>query len=348
MSRLATRNKADRATKGNAHRKRKMAEAFPPSSNGVGIAKLNPNSKTLPPLSMGQPQSNAASGSPSHQPSFQGSLVSGSQPPSFVRASSQPLAGLPTMDASKRVKLEQGAAASAPGSRPQPKSSRQPSVSKQAPNARRPGSSKQTSASRQSSEDAQTHTDRSSKQTASRQRSPPLADCVTSATASGPSDPVNRPEAPTAASVNPQQRSREAEEQVTFPFRIVKGKAAQPASSSGLIGSSSAADAAAATAAQPAASKPAVPAQPGGAHPQASAGAVSASVAGPEDNQAAASAGGENCMDALAEAAAAASEGSAASSSSHTDDDKDAAEILRDLHNSAGLPQNVSPNGGEL
>ena len=335
MSRLATVNKADRAIMGNAHRKRKMAEAFPSSSNAAGITKLNPNSKTLPPLSMGQPQANAASGSQLQQPSFQGSLVSAAQPPSFARATSQPPPGLPAMDARKRVKAESAAAMSAPGVSFQ-SASKHSSGSKQAPSAKRAATSKQASVSKQSSEDAQTRTDGSSRHTASRQASPPQADCVTSppaaqwdsaAAASGPQSAAHMP----------------PEQQVAFPFRIVKAKAAQPASSSGVIGHSSVTHMAAAG--QAAASGPAAPAA--AAAMQVS--AVSASTAKPEVNQAAVSVGGKNCMDALAEAAAAASEGSAASSSSreHTDDDKDAAEILRDLHNSAERPQNITPEAGQ-
>ena len=334
MSRLATENKADRAIMGNAHRKRKMAEAFPSGSNAAGITKLNPNSKTLPPLSMGQPQANAASGSQLQHPSFQGSLVSSAQPPSFARATAQPPPGLPAMDARKRVKAESAAAMSAPGVSFQ-SASKQSSGSKQAPGAKR-AASKQASVSKQSSEDAQTRTDGSSRHTASREPSPPRADCATSppnvqcdtaAAASG---------AQPAADLLPQQ-------QVAFPFRIVKAKAVQPASSSGVIGTSSVTHMV--TAGQAAPSGPAAPAA--AAATQVS--AVSASTAKPEVNQAAVSVGGENCMDALAEAAAAASEGSAASSSSreHTDDDKDAAEILRDLHNSAERPQNISPDAGQ-
>ena len=325
MSRLATENKAGRATKGNTHRKRKMAEAFPPAATSVGIAKLNPNSKTLPPLSMGQPQSNTAPGSQLQQPSFQGSLVSASQPVSFVRSNSQPPPGLPSMNAKKRVKVESAAAVSAPGVSFQ-SGSKQSTGSKQALGAKRAGPIKQTSGSRQSSEDAQTRTDGSSKPAASRHPSPPPADSVDSAAA-------HRIAASGAAPQTQQATLAPEEEQVTFPFRIVKAKTAQPAGSSGHIGNSSVAHTAAV---QPAASKPAMPAA-----------AVSASVAKPADTPAAASVGGDNCMNALAEAAAAASEGSAASSSSHTDDDKDAAEILRDLHNSAGLPQNISPDASE-
>ena len=336
MSRLATENKADRATMGNAHRKRKMAEAFPSSSNAVGITKLNPNSKTLPPLSMGQPQANAASGSQLQQPSFQGSLVSAAQPPSFARSTSQLLPGLPAMDARKRVKAESAAALSAPGVSFQ-SASKHSSGSKQAGSGRRAGTSKQASVSRQSSEDAQTRTDGSSRHTGSRQPSPQQADCVTSPpAANGPSStPAAAPGLQPAAQMLDQQ-------QVTFPFRIVKANAAQPASSSGLIGNSSVTHNG--TARQATASEAAPTAA---AVTQVS--AVSASTAKPEVNQAAVSVGGQNCMDALAEAAAAASEGSAASSSSreHTDDDKDAAEILRDLHNSAGRPHNTTPDGGE-
>ena len=89
------------------------------------------------------------------------------------------------------------------------------------------------------------------------------------------------------------------------------------------------------------------PAAPAAAATQVS--AVSASTAKPEVNQAAMSMDGENCMEALAEAAAAASEGSAASSSSreNSDDDKDAAEILRDLHNSAERLHNLAPDAGQ-
>ena len=335
MSRLATENKADRASMGNAHRKRKMAEAFPSSSNAVGITKLNPNSKTLPPLSMGQPQANAASGSQLQHPSFQGSLVSAAQPPNFMRATSQPPLGLPAMDARKRVKAESAAAMSAPGVSFQ-SASKQSSGSKQAPSAKRAATSKQASVSKQSSEDAQTRTDGSSRHTASSEPSPPHADCVTS-------PPAAKAHSGTAAAVSGAQPAAHMppEQNVAFPFRIVKAKAVQPASSSGVIGNSLVTHM---TAGQAAASGSAVPAA---AATQVS--AVSAPTAKPDVNQAAVSVGGENCMDALAEAAAAASEGSAASSSSHehTDDDKDAAEILRDLHNSAERPQNVTPAAGQ-
>lgn len=322
MSRLATENKADRAIMGNAHRKRKMAEAFPSGSNAVGITKLNPNSKTLPPLSMGQPQANAASGSQLPHPSFQGSLVSAAQPPSFARATSQPPPGLPAMDARKRVKAET-AALSAPGVSFR-SAGKQSSGSKQAPGAKGAATSKQASVSKQSSEDAQTRTEGSSRHTASRELSPPRADCVTS--------PPNV-ECDTAAAASGAQPAAHMlpQQQVAFPFRILKAKAVQPASSSGVIGTSSATHMV--TAGQAAPSGPAAP----------------ASTPKPEVNQAAVSVGGKNCMDALAEAAAAASEGSAASSSSreHTDDDKDAAEILRDLHNSAERPQNITRDAGQ-
>ena len=328
MSRLATENKAGRATKGNAHRKRKMAEALPPTTNGVGIAKLNPNSKTLQPLSMGQPQSNVAPGSQLQQPSFQGSLVSANQPVSFVRSNSQLPPGLPSMHAKKRFKVESAATVNAPGVSFQ-------SGSKQALGAKQAGPIKQSSGSRQSSEDAQTHTDGSSKPAASRHPSSLPADSVDSAAVHGIA-------AAGAAPQTQQATQGPEEQQVAFPFRIVTAKAAQPAGSSRCIGNTLVTRTAAA-AEQPAAPKPAMPTA---ASSRAPASAVSASMAKPGDTQAAASVGGENCMDALAEAAAAASEGSAASSSSHTDDDKDAAEILRDLHNSAGLPQNISPDAG--
>lgn len=336
MSRLATENKADRATKGNAHRKRKMAEAFPPSSNAVGITKLNPNSKTLPPLSMGQPQSNAGSGAQLQQPSFQGSLVSAAQQASFTRTTSQPPSGLPVTDASKRIKAESTAAMSAPGVSFQ-SASKQSTGSKQAPGTKRAGTSKQASGSRQSSGDAQTRTDGSSRHTASRQPSLALADCVTSPAAAHA--PLS-----TAAALDSQAAAQMAQEQqVAFPFRIVKAKLAQPASSSGMNGNSSVMHTEATG--QAAASRPAAPA----AAAAVQMSSLSASTVKPEVMQAV-SVGGENCMDALAEAAAAASEGSAASSSSreHTDDDKDAAEILRDLHNSAERPQTISPDAGEF
>lgn len=338
MSRLATENKADRATKGNAHRKRKMAEAFPPSSNAVGITKLNPNSKTLPPLSMGQPQPNAASGSQLQQPSFQGSLVSAAQAPSFAHAASQPPSSLPAMDASKRIKAESAAAMSAPGISFQ-SASKQSTGSKQAPSTRRAGTSKQASFSRQSSGDAPTRTDGSSRHTASRQPTPPLADCVTSPLAAVlPPGSAVAPGLQAAAQM-PQ------EQQVAFPFRIVKAKAAQPASSAVMTDKSSVMHTEATG--QAAASKSAAPAAAAAAAVKQLSG-VSACTVKAEVDQAV-SVGGENCMDALAEAAAAASEGSAASSSSreHTDDDKDAAEILRDLHNSAERPQNITPDAGE-
>ena len=327
MSRLATENKADRATMGNAHRKRKMAEAFPSSSNAVGITKLNPNSKTLPPLSMGQPQANAASGSQLQRPSFQGSFVSAAQPPNFARANSQPPLGLPAMDARKRVKAESAAAMGAPGLSFQ-SASKQSSGGKQAPSAKEAATSKQASVSKQSSEDAQTCTDGSSRRPASREPSSPQADCVISPPAVSGAQP--------AAHMPPEQH-------VVFPFRIVKAKAAQPASSSGVIGNSSVTHMV--KAGQAAASGSAAPAA--AAATQVS--AVSVPTAKTEVNQAAVSVGGENCMNALAEAAAAASEGSAASSSSreHTDDDKDAAEILRDLHNSAERPPNTTLDAGQ-
>lgn len=337
MSRLATEHKADRAVMGNAHRKRKMAEAFPSSSNAPAITKLNPNSKTLPPLSMGQPQANAASGSQLQQPSFQGSLVSAPQQPSFARATSHPLPGLPAMDARKRVrKAESASAMSAPGVSVQ-SAGKQSSGSKLAPSAKRASSSKQASVSKQSSGDAQTRTEDSSRHTALRQPSPLQADCVTSP----PAADVQL--GSTATAVGPQPAAHmQQEQQVAFPFRIVKAKTAQPASSSDVMAKSSVTHMV--TAGHAAARAPGAPAA---AATQVS--AVSAFTAKPEVNQAAVSMDGENCMEALAEAAAAASEGSAASSSSrnHTDDDKDAAEILRDLHNSAERPHNLAPDAGQ-
>lgn len=336
MSRLATEHKADRASMGNAHRKRKMAEAFPSSSNAPAITKLNPNSKTLPPLSMGQPQGNAASGSQLQQPSFQGSLVSAAQQPSFARATSHPLPGLPAMDSRKRVKAESSAAMSAPGVSVQ-SAGKQSSGSMLAPSARKASSSKQASVGKQSPGDAQTHTEDSSRHTALRQTSPLQADCVTSP----PAADVQLGSTAAAAGTQPAAHMPQ-EQQVAFPFRIVKAKTAQPASSSDMMAKSVATHMV--TAGQAAACGPAAPAA---AATQVS--AVSASTAKPEVDQAAVSMDGENCMEALAEAAAAASEGSAASSSSreHSDDDKDAAEILRDLHNSAERPHNLAPDAGQ-
>lgn len=348
MSRLATEHKADRATKDNPHRKRKSAEAFP-ANNGVGITKLNPNSKILPPLSMGQ-QTKSASAGPSaqQQPSFQGSLVSAAQPQSSMHRQhsgsqlslQQPQHGL---KARKRVKLEQASAANSdPQAYAQAAASKQTSGSRQTSGTKITAASKQRSGSRQSSDDAQTNTEGASQHMGAHQSNQQLTndDTVTSAAASRAT--ASLPEASLAQHA-PQVPP---EQQVSFPFRLLVPKAAHPA-----VGlSSSALDSHSAAphppSAMPAAAQSAQAAtQAAGSQPSAWASAVQ------HDGSAhTASADGDNCMAALAEAAAAASEGSAASSSSlvNSDDDQDAAAILRDLQHGAGRAQHLSPSEGEL
>ena len=349
MSRLATEHKADRATKDNPHRKRKSAEAFP-SNTGVAIAKLNPNSKTLPPLSMGQQNKSASAGpSSQQQPTFQGSLVSAAQAHSSMHR--QHSGSQPTLeqaqngkDARKRVKVEQRAAANSG-----PQAGLQASFSRQTSGSKQTTASKQRSGSRQSSDDAQTHTEVGSQHLTSRQSSPQLrnADTVASAAAHQP------PASIAGSSVLQHANQAPLEQQVSFPFRLVMPKTTQSApgvSSSALNGQQAATRL---PAAQPGASQTvtmqASSSQQAAAQPATSLPVAFQSVTKREETVPAASGDGENCMAALAEAAAAASEGSAASSSSHahSDDDEDAAAILRDLHNSAGpAPAQASPPEG--
>ena len=323
MSRLASEHKADRATKDNPHRKRKSAEAFP-ANNGVGIAKLNPNSKTLPPLSMGQQNKSASTGPSAHQqPAFQGSLVSAAQAHNSMHrqhSGSQPPMGQ-LQEARKRVKLEQPSAAV----------SRQTSGSKQASGSKHTAASRQRSGSRQSSDDGQTNTEGVSQVVGSHQSSQQATNHDTVTSAPAPQQPASAPGS-SVAQHTPQ------EQQVTFPFRLVMPRAAQPAagvSSSVLNGHRAASQL---PAEQPAASQQ-VPLQAQSQPEALSAARQDGGV--PVE--------GENCMAALAEAAAAASEGSAASSSSlaNSDDDQDAAAILRDLQNSAGPAPQTSPSEGD-
>lgn len=341
MSRLATEHKADRATKDNPHRKRKSAEAFP-SNPGVGIAKLNPNSKVLPPLSMGQQQSRSGSGA-LQQPSFQGSLVSAAQAQSVMHrqsSGSQPPVGLPqnSLEAQKRVKLEQTATNSSHQAQAKAAVSKQTSGSKQITASKQTSLSKKRSGSRQSSDDAQTNTEGASQPMASyRLRQQVLtADTVTSAAA--PQQPTGLP-----GSSDTHRAPQLPEQQVSFPFKLVMPRAAQPAPDV----SSSALNEAHMTVAAPASQSGAQ--QPSATQLAASPPTASQSVAKQEESEPSASVDGENCMAALAEAAAAASEGSAASSSSHahSDDDQDAAATLRELQNSAGPPQQTSSAEGQ-
>ena len=326
MSRLASEHKADRATKDNPHRKRKSAEAFP-GNNGVGIAKLNPNSKTLPPLSMGQQNKSASTGPSAHQqPAFQGSLVSAAQAHNSIHrqhSGLQPPMGQ-LQEARKRVKLEQPSAAV----------SRQTSGSKQASGSKHTAASRQRSGSRQSSDDGQTNTEGMSQLVGSHQSSQQATNHDTVTSAPAPHQPASAP----GSSVTQHAQHTPQEQQVTFPFKLVMPRAAQPAagvSSSVLNGHRAASQL---PAEQPAASQQ-VPLQASSQPAALSAARQDGGVP----------AEGENCMAALAEAAAAASEGSAASSSSlaNSGDDQDAAAILRDLQNSAGPAPQTSPSEGD-
>ena len=228
-------------------------------------------------------------------------------------------------DAKKRVKLEHTGTNSGSQARAQASGSKQASSSKQAMGTKHTASSKLASASRlqsasrHSSEDAKTNTDSAGQQSSQQL---PNADTLTSAPA---------PQQLVGMAGNPvMQRAPKVpqEQQVSFPFRLVKPRAAQAAP-----GQISAAVHASIAASQ-----------------QAQASDAPQAVSQDQDSRPTASIGGDNCMAVLAEAAAAASEGSAASSSSHahSDDDQDAAAILRDLQNSAGPPQRIGSQEGQL
>ena len=351
MSRLATEHKADRAAKDNPHRKRKSVDAFA-ANNGVGVTRLNPNSKTLPPLSMGQ-QNKSTSAGPSGQQQavFQGSLVAASQ---LGRATSQQQYGFePPLGQShaarKKFKFESAAANSGSQARTQS------SGSKQTSGGRQTAPAKQRSGSRQSSDDGQTKTECASHHLASHQSTQQLAtaDTVTSA-APQPLASISEPTVTPQARQTRQAQQIHPEQQVNFPFRLVMPRTAHFAP--GAVSSSWNGHAAA----QPLVPTvtPAAPklvtengfaSQPVVQQSTASLLTACQSERQQEECLPAVSVDGQNCMAALAEAAAAASEGCAASSSSHAhpDDDQDAAAILRDLQNDAGAPQHASQAGGE-